>query len=210
MLNHPLGVSVLCSKRAPGLDALLRHPLRGRLFDVDRVVTSGGFTTAEVDVIPHPMIKGLARGDYDAQTAALVHGSDVVLLLGYLYVLTEPMLHAFPDRILNIHDADLLLLGPDGGPRYRGLQSTRDAIFAGERETRSSVHIATSDLDGGPVIARSAALPVASFVHDAVAAGEDDIVRAYAYAQREWMMRSSWGNLAVEALEWIAAREPAQ
>ena len=209
MLTDPLRLAVLSSKRAPGLGALLRHPSRGTLFEIDRVVSSADFMMDEVTVIPHPMNRGVPRRDHDAGTAALLSGADIVLLLGYLFILTEPMLDAFPNRILNIHDADLLQRRPDGGPRYPGLHSTRDAILAGERETRSSAHIVTEDLDGGPVIARSRAFPVAPFVHEAVAAGAADIVRAYAYAQREWMMRSSWAGLAIDAIGQIAGRRAA-
>jgi phosphoribosylglycinamide formyltransferase-1 len=136
------------------------------------------------------------RVDFDAETARLLHGFDVVVLYGYLFVLTEPMLVAFPDRIINLHDSDL--------PKYPGLHATRDAILAGERETRSVAHIVTPDLDAGPVIARSEAFPVAPFVHEAVRAGHMDIVRAYAYAQREWMMRSAWAALAATAIERVA------
>ena len=63
------------------------------------------------------------------------------------------------------------------------------------------MHLVTPQLDGGPVIVRSEAFPVAPFVHEAVVRGEHDIVRAYAYAQREWMMRSTWGALAADALQ---------
>jgi len=147
--------------------------------------------------------RGVDRRAFDAQTAALLQsiGVDAVVLLGYLYVITEPLLSAYPDRILNLHDADLTLRDANGDPRYPGLHATRDAILAGERETRSSAHLVTPQLDGGPVIARSEAFPVAPFVHEAVARGEHDIVRAYAYAQREWMMRSTWGALAATALQ---------
>ena len=143
------------------------------------------------------------RRAFDAETAGVLRAFrvDAVLLLGYLYIITEPLLAAFPERILNIHDADLTLRNPDGGPRYPGLHSTRDAIVAGERETRSSVHLVTPQLDAGPVVALSEAFPVAPFVREAVLLGEHDIVRAYAYAQREWMMRSTWGTLAAEAVE---------
>lgn len=202
-----LNIAILCSKRAPGLSTMLRHPLRGTLFDIDCVVTNGGFTSAGIPVLSHPMTRGVSRQNYDTQTAAALRGIDAVLLLGYLYVLTEPMLEAFPNRIINLHDADLLLRRPDGGPLYAGLHSTRDAILAGERETRSCAHIVTPELDAGPVIARSQAFPVAPFVHEAVATGATDIVRAYAWAHREWMMRSSWGALAVAALARISARK---
>jgi folate-dependent phosphoribosylglycinamide formyltransferase PurN len=205
MLIDPLRLAILCSKRAPGLEELFAHPLRGKLFDVDRIVTSSDFESEKVRVIAHPMRKGVPRQDHDARTASLLGGADAVLLLGYLYVLTEPMLDAFPGRIFNIHDADLRLRNAEGGPRYPGLHSTRDAIAAGERQTRSSMHVVTAELDGGPVIARSKSFPVAPFIRAAAAAGARDIVSAYAYAQREWMMRSSWGALAVSGL---AAHRP--
>ena len=105
---------------------------------------------------------------------------------------------AFPDRILNVHD---------GGSEYPGLHSTRDAIIAGARETHSIVHLVTPDLDAEPIVVRSKAFPVAPFAREAALAGERDIVRAYAYAHREWMMRSAWGDLVVRALEQVAAAQ---
>ena len=182
-----LNVAVLCSNRAPGLEALR-----------DRVSVAC--------VLDRQPARGADRKAFDRETAALLraHDIDVVLLLGYLYVITEPLLSAYPDRILNVHDADLALRNGDGGPRYPGLHATRDAIVAGERETRSSVHLVTPEIDGGPVVVRSESFPVAPFVHEAVARGQQDIVRAYAYAQREWMMRSSWGALAAQALHRMA------
>lgn len=128
----------------------------------------------------------------------LTAGVDIVLLLGYIYIVREPLLSAFP--IYNIHDSDLRIHRPDGERRYVGLHSTRDAILAGERETRSTLHVVTEKLDGGPIISVSRPYPVAPFVHDAAAAGHFDIVKAYAYAQREWMMRDSWGEMLLEAL----------
>jgi len=169
-----LNVAVLCTNRAPGLEALR-----------ERVNV--------VCVLDRHAPRRSEREAFDAETAAMLRPfhPDAVVCLGYLYVITQPLLSAF--RILNVHDSDL--------PRYPGLHATRDAIYAGERETRSSVHVVTSVLDGGPVLARSDSFPVAPFVHEAVARGEHDIVRAYAYAQREWMMRSTWGALAADALE---------
>lgn len=179
-----LSVAVLTSKRAPGLEELR-----------ERVHVAC--------VLERQAPRRSERSAFDAATAALLRPFDVdaVVLLGYLYVITEPLLNAFPGRIINLHDADLQLRNADGKPRYPGLRATRDAIYAGERETRSSAHIVTAQLDAGPVIALSETFPVAPFVHDAVARGEHDIVRAYAYAQREWMMRSTWGALAADAVE---------
>jgi folate-dependent phosphoribosylglycinamide formyltransferase PurN len=203
-----LNVAILCSKRAPGLEALLRHPSRGTLYEIDCLVTTEpSFSECGVPVTPRPIREfygDVPIGDrntrrrYDSITAELLRyiGIDFVITLGYLYVLTEPMLTAFNDRILNVHDSDL--------PRYPGLHATRDAISAGEKETRSSVHLVTPDVDAGPVIARSEAFPVASFAREAARSGYRDIVSAYAYAHREWMMRRSWGDLVVSALEEVS------
>lgn len=95
---------------------------------------------------------------------------------------------------------DLTIKQPNGERRYTGLHSTRDAILAGEHETRSTLHVVTENVDGGPILSLSRAYPVAPFVHEAAAAGHTDIVKAYAYAQREWMMRDAWGEMAVRTL----------
>jgi len=139
------------------------------------------------------------REEFDRETASMLaqHDVDLVVLIGYLYIVTRPLLRAFRRRMLNIHD---------GTAKYPGLHATRDAIVAGERETFSMVHVVTEELDRGPVVAMSEAFPVAPFVQRAVSAGETDIVRAYAYAQREWMIRSSWSALVARALDAMVVR----
>ena len=192
-----LNVAVLSSMRAPGLDALLAN--RGRGYDVSCVVTTHpNAIEADVPVITRSMFA--PRREYDAGTAGIVSafGADLVILLGYIYIVTDPLLSRF--RILNIHDSDLRITRADGERRYTGLRSTRDAILAGETETRSTLHVVTEKLDGGPILSVSRAYPVAPFVHEAAAAGHLDIVKAYAYAQREWMMRDCWGEMLVDTL----------
>ena len=193
-----LNLAILCSKRAPALEAVLPY--------ATCVVTShesADIETGNVPLFRHPIRKHADRRLYDALTAHVLRelGIDAVLLLGYLHVLTDPMLSAFPQRIFNIHDSDLTIRRADGERKYVGLRSTRDAILAGERETRSTLHIVTEKLDGGPVLALSRAYPVAPFVHEAAAAGHMDIVKAYAYAQREWMMRDAWPQLALSVIQ---------
>jgi phosphoribosylglycinamide formyltransferase-1 len=206
-------VAVLCSKRAPGIDYVLSHPDFRTMYDVVCVVTTEASlpesTVIEgvgVPLLHHSPRAFDVRAEFDAITAETLQrlDVDVVLLLGYLYVLTEPMLDAFPGRILNVHDSDLALLSNDGRRRYRGLHATRDAIMAGERETRSTLHVVTSEVDGGPIVTRSEPFAVAPLVQDALALGALDMIRAYAYAHREWMMRRAWGPMIVEELEKLA------
>jgi hypothetical protein len=71
------------------------------------------------------------------------------------------------------------------------------------------VHVVTADVDAGPVVAVSRDYPVSPLIRDALRWNAGDIVRAYAYAHREWMMRDSWGDLAAQALAYAAAPEEA-
>jgi folate-dependent phosphoribosylglycinamide formyltransferase PurN len=200
-------IAILCSKRAPGLDYLLSHPGFRTMYDVACVVTTDNAPGIDdVPVIHHSPRAFDVRADFDALTADMLQPFDVdaVVLLGYIYILTAPMLDAFAGRILNVHDADLTLLGSDGRRRYTGLHSTRDAILAGERETRSTLHVVTEEVDAGPILAVSEPFPVAPLVADALACGALDMIRAYAYAHREWMMRRCWGPMVVAELEKMA------
>lgn len=215
MLNRSTPrVAVLASFRAPGVSELLEDPARGQRYELvacltsePRLAGSGQIEATGVPVITHP-IRGLslrnltARRDYDEATAAILarFDVDIVLLTSYLYILTEPMVSTYRGRIINIHDSDLTILGEDGRPRYVGLHATRDAILAGERETRATAHFVTERVDEGPVILVSGGYPVSPLIAEALRWGAYDMVKAYAYAHREWVIRSAWGPLLRHAL----------
>lgn len=223
MKFQTLRVAVLTSKRAPGLEQLLRHPQRNKMFEIVCVIsTEPTFTQAEaieradVPVLLHSMrqfcnerevsIRNFdARVAYDRQTAEMLRlmRVDTVLCLGYLYLLTEPMLRQFPDRILSIHDSDLSIRRPDGERCYVGLHSTRDAILAGEKVTRSTLHFVTRKLDSGPVVLMSDCYPVAPEATAAALMGDLYAVRQHAWRQRQVMM-NDWGTLAARGLEYVS------
>jgi len=93
------------------------------------------------------------RGAYTrAVTSALeADSTDVVVMAGFGTVLGEPIHDAYPGRILNTHPALL--------PAFPGWHAVRDALAAGVSETGTTVHLATLEMDAGPVLAR-AAVPV--------------------------------------------------
>jgi folate-dependent phosphoribosylglycinamide formyltransferase PurN len=220
-----LRVAVLCSHRAPGLvHVLTRDRGRGRLYEIVCCVTSEatfaeqirverrGIPTASHGIRRFYDVRGAdlhdmsTRREFDARLARKLasYRPDVVLLSGYVYRLTDPMLDAFPGRILNVHPSDLLARHEDGRPRYPGLHAVHDAILAGERETRVCAHIVTSQLDGGPLLARSWPFPVPEVARWAVVRQASDILRAISFAQAEWMMRAAWGPIVVRTLERLA------
>ncbi|PKM31069.1 MAG: phosphoribosylglycinamide formyltransferase [Gammaproteobacteria bacterium HGW-Gammaproteobacteria-11] len=69
---------------------------------------------------------------------------DLVLLAGFMRILTADFVRHFHGRLLNIHPSLL--------PKYKGLHTHARALEAGDREHGSTVHFVTEELDGGPLI----------------------------------------------------------
>lgn len=94
-----------------------------------------------------------ARGAYDEALVELLRQRriDLVCLAGFMRLVGQPMLDAYPGRILNIHPSLL--------PSFPGLDAQRQALDHGVRVTGATVHFVTAGLDDGPVVAQ-AAVPV--------------------------------------------------
>ena len=84
----------------------------------------------------------------EAQLVAMLRdsGAEFVALAGFMRVLKEPMLAAFPRRIVNIHPSLL--------PKYPGLQAWQQALAAGEKVTGVTVHYVDLLIDHGDIIAQ--------------------------------------------------------
>ena len=74
-------------------------------------------------------------------------GAELVVLAGFMRILSAPFVERYTGRLLNIHPSLL--------PRYKGLGTHRRVLHAGEREHGASVHFVTAELDGGPVICQA-------------------------------------------------------
>jgi phosphoribosylglycinamide formyltransferase-1 len=72
------------------------------------------------------------------------HGVDLVILAGFMRILTPVFISAFNGRLLNIHPSLL--------PKYPGLHTHQRAIEAGDDHAGATVHFVTEQLDGGPPI----------------------------------------------------------
>ena len=108
----------------------------------------GGIETLFLDPKKYP-----SRDAYDrALVEALVERRvDLVCLAGFMRLVGAPLLEAFPGRILNIHPSLL--------PAFPGLDAQRQALVHGVRVSGATVHLVTSELDGGPIVVQ-AAVPV--------------------------------------------------
>ena len=105
------------------------------------------------------------RAESEVKLAALLHlfQVDLIVLAGWMHILSASFLDQFPQRIINIHPALL----PDDGtgetyvtsygasiPVFRGLHAVQQALDAGVKVTGSTVHHVTPAVDAGPVICR--------------------------------------------------------
>ena len=75
-------------------------------------------------------------------------GAEYVVMAGYMRKVTEEILHAFPDRVVNLHPALL--------PSFVGAHAIRDAFESGVKVTGVTVHFANEEYDRGPIIAQRA------------------------------------------------------
>lgn len=216
-----LRVVVMVGPRGEGLEALLDYGTRSP----DYAIVGALVTTPDSTAVPVLERYGIPwvcndiqafyrarqapvrdlqyRPDYDDQSLRYVEAwaPTHLVLFRYIYIVTPVLLSAFPGRVLNVHDGDLTRRDSTGRPLYRGLHATRDAILDGATATRSTVHIVTEEVDMGPPVLLSPAYPVhRRLVRQARWAGALDVLKAYAYAHREWMIRDSWGKLIHTAL----------
>jgi len=72
---------------------------------------------------------------------------DLIVLAGFMRILTPDFVNHYTGRMLNIHPSLL--------PKYQGLHTHKRALEAGDKEHGASVHFVTAELDGGPVILQS-------------------------------------------------------
>ena len=111
---------------------------------------SHGIATAVVDHKAFP-----DRDSFDAALAQVIDGfsPDLVVLAGFMRILTAPFVQHYAGRMLNIHPSLL--------PSFPGLATHRQALAVGVKLHGATVHFVTPDLDHGPIVIQ-AAVPVLS------------------------------------------------
>jgi phosphoribosylglycinamide formyltransferase-1 len=151
---RPARIVVLISGRGSNMRALVersRDPAMG--FEVAAVVAdqpgAGGLAIAgDLGVPAHLVVAdpSTTRDRYDEQLAAAIepHAPSLIVLAGFMRILSHEFVARYEGRILNIHPALL--------PKYPGLHTHRRALEAREREHGATVHFVTAELDAGPAV----------------------------------------------------------
>ncbi len=139
------------------------------------------------------------RESYDSalQAAITRFNAELIVLAGFMRILTPGFVQHFSGKLLNIHPSLL--------PKYQGLDTHQRAIDAGDTEHGCSVHFVTEQLDGGPVILQAKvpifpgddALTVAERVHEQEHLIYPLVVRWFCQNRLQQRANEAWldGNL---------------
>jgi len=155
--GQPLRLAVLISGTGSNLKTLIDACGDGRLdLDIVRVVSNRagapGLEHARAAGVPWSVIDaaGAAGGQSEDQAVAACLREarpDLVLLSGYMRILGAGLVREFEGRMINQHPSLL--------PKFKGLDTYRRVLAAGDTEHGASVHFVTAELDDGPVIAQA-------------------------------------------------------
>ncbi|MES1191499.1 MAG: phosphoribosylglycinamide formyltransferase [Steroidobacter sp.] len=160
-------------------------PIEVRAVISDRADAKGLITAASMGIATaHINPKSFTdRAQFDAALASLIesHAPQLVVLAGFMRILTPAFTQRFAGRLLNIHPSLL--------PKYPGLHTHRRALDAHDAEHGATVHFVTEELDGGPAIIQ-ARVPIMP---------EDD---EQALAQRVLQQEH---QIYPEAIRWFAS-----
>lgn len=189
-------IAVLTSEGAPGVNALLLDPACGPIYDITAVVSVG----RDVDRPPRNVRD---REDYDAKLLRIVGDADFLFLTDYRYLVTAPLLDAFPGRIIVLHDGDLTVMA-NGRRAYTGLHAVRNAILSGEASTRATAFVATEETGEGPLLLLGPPYAVSGLATAAVERADLADFNLYAHLHRRWMVNDSYGLLLRKAAELVS------
>ena len=153
----PTRLVVLISGSGSNLQAIIDACLSGYInAEVAAVISNKadayGLTRAKhagiaTQVLDHKQFA--SREEYDVALGQLISDftPDLVVLAGFMRILTPSLVQKFKGKMLNIHPSLL--------PKYQGLNTHQRAIDANDAEHGVSVHFVTEELDGGPVVCQA-------------------------------------------------------
>ena len=160
-MPSPLSLGVLISGSGTNLQAIIDAIEHGELKVVIQTVISNradayGLTRARnhglpTVVIPHQNFPSRETFEAEVIRELHAHGVELVVLAGFMRLLSPFFIRAFPQRIMNIHPALL--------PAFPGTHAQRQALERGVRIAGATVHFVDEEVDHGPIIVQ-AAVPV--------------------------------------------------
>jgi formyltetrahydrofolate-dependent phosphoribosylglycinamide formyltransferase len=147
-------IGVLASGTGTNLEAILEARLPVVVVLADRacraleVAQDAGVTSVLVERTSFGASFDRLAYTHEVIDALEAAGVELVAMAGFMTILDKPFVDRWPGRILNTHPSLL--------PSFPGAHGVRDALDAGVKITGCTVHIATAELDAGPIVAQTA------------------------------------------------------
>jgi phosphoribosylglycinamide formyltransferase 1 len=151
-----LPIGILGSGKGSNCRAILEHIRSGDLAAEARLVVSDVVDAPVLDLarefgianayLPPGRFRTRLEPEVEEQLVQMLRaaGVELVVLAGFMRILHEPMLKAFPRRIINIHPSLL--------PKFQGLEAWKQALVAGESVTGCTVHYVDEQIDHGQIL----------------------------------------------------------
>ncbi|MFA6016272.1 MAG: phosphoribosylglycinamide formyltransferase [Gallionellaceae bacterium] len=147
-------IVILISGRGSNMQALLEADLPGKVVAViSNRADAYGLKIAETHGIPTAVLSHrdfADRASFDTALARVIDSfqADIVVLAGFMRILTESFVRHYLGRLINIHPSLL--------PSFTGIDTHERALKAGVKIHGCTVHFVTPELDSGPIIIQSA------------------------------------------------------
>jgi len=153
-----LKLGILISGNGSNLQSIIDHIEKGSLKATIKIVISNnpdayGITRAKKHGIPVVVLKNgdfKNKEDFDLELIRILKNNsvDLVILAGFMRIITSTFLKAFPQKIMNIHPALL--------PSFPGIHGQKQALEYGVKLSGCTVHFVDEGVDTGPIIIQSA------------------------------------------------------
>jgi phosphoribosylglycinamide formyltransferase-1 len=154
-----LKIGVLASTKGTDLQAIIDEMKTGKMPGIELAVVvsnkknAHALERARTQGYPAVFVdpKGETPEEYDADLAEVLkeYGVDLVVLVGYMRILTPGFVRRFPRRIINVHPA---LMPKFSGKGFYGANVHEEVLKAGEKETGCTIHFVDEGVDTGEII----------------------------------------------------------
>jgi phosphoribosylglycinamide formyltransferase-1 len=157
-MKHPLRLGVLGSGKGSNFRAIMEEIVGSHLDAEVRIVISDVENSGILSLARDFQVPGLyvrpgrfrtrlePEIEEDIVRLLLEAGVELVVLAGFMRIVKQPLLSAFPRKIINIHPSLL--------PKFRGLEAWKQALTAGEKVTGCTVHYVDAEVDAGEILGK--------------------------------------------------------
>jgi len=144
--SKPMRIGVMCSGNGTNFENIVRTCNKHEVvLMIHNKKECGAIKRANKLGIPHCRIS--AKDEDQMILLFQAWRVDLIVLAGYMRVLSNDFIKAFPDKIINVHPSLL--------PKYKGMHAIEQALDSGDTKTGCTVHYVNEELDGGKIIDQS-------------------------------------------------------